>query len=178
MVGAAINLFERLDQFQERIPLAVLSCELAQLDFTIDDIRGYARFGNDRYQRNLLHAGPAYQALVICWRAGQRSPIHDHKGSACAVRVLEGVATETVFDRTPDGLVYATCSRTLRTGESCASEDTDIHQVSNLQEQGRDLITLHIYSPPLLRMGTYSLTDSSVQEEDDPIFEFSLGSGI
>jgi cysteine dioxygenase len=178
MVGAALTLFERLDHYHDRIPLDVLARELSLLKLSLDEIRPYARFGVDRYQRNLLHAGPAYQALVICWRPGQRSPIHDHKGSSCAVRILEGVATETVFERTLDGLIYATSSHDLRAGDSCATQDADIHQMSNLQGKGRDLITLHIYSPPLLRMGTYSLTDAEIHEEDDPIFEFSLGSGI
>jgi hypothetical protein len=33
--------------------------------------------------------------------------------------------------------------------------------VSNLQPGDADLVTLHVYSPPLRRMGTYSLTDTS-----------------
>ena len=44
-----------------------------------------------------------YQAWVMCWRNGQRSPIHDHKGSSCAVRVLRGTLTETLFAFAPNG---------------------------------------------------------------------------
>src|SRR5439155_1043142 len=109
-------------------------------------------FSAERYVRNRLHDGPAYQALVLCWRNGQRSPIHNHRGSRCGVKVLRGVAVETVFAPAPNGMVYATGSRELRTGHICASSDEDIHQISNLQGGGADLITLHLYSPPLLRM--------------------------
>ena len=41
-----------------------------------------------------------------------------------------------------------------------------------------DLVTLHVYSPPLLVMGQYSLTDPMVGEFADPIFDFALGGGI
>ena len=57
------------------------------------------------------------------------------------------------------------------------SQDTDMHQVSNLQAGSADLVTLHIYSPPLLWMGTYSMTDASRGQE--PMFlEFSEAAGI
>jgi len=37
---------------------------------------------------------------------------------------------------------------------------------------------LHIYSPPLLRMKTYSLTDRSIGEYVPEIFQHCFGSGI
>ena len=58
------------------------------------------------------------------------------------------------------------------------SEDQDIHQVSNLMDGSERLVTQHIYSPPLLVMGSYSLTESKVVEFRDPVYEFSLGEGI
>lgn len=172
------ELFVDLDRHRERVPLDELVAALRDTEIDLDELRPYARFGTDRYQRNLVHAGPGYQALLLCWRSGQRSPIHDHHGSSCAVRVLEGTLVETIFDRNTEGLVYATTSHELGEGEVCGSEDSDIHQVSNLQPAGRDLITLHIYSPPLLTMGVYSLTEPNAREEVDPIFEFAMGSGI
>ena len=116
--------------------------------------------------------------VLLCWRSGQRSPIHNHPGAVGGVRVLRGIATETLFDFGPCGLVKATFSRDLRTGDVAASQDSDMHQLSNLQVEGQDLMTLHIYSPPLLRMRTYSLTDRSTGEFRPEIFEHSFGSGI
>ena len=49
---------------------------------------------------------------------------------------------------------------------------------ANLQDGGADLVTLHVYSPALLRMGTYSLTSPDVIEFEDPVHEFCQGSGI
>jgi cysteine dioxygenase len=92
--------------------------------------------------------------------------------------VLTGVGTETKFEFTPCGLIKAVSSKDVRMGEIVASQDADIHQVSNLQPAGTDLITLHIYSPPLLRMDTYSLTDGSIKEYTPIIHEYTMGGGI
>jgi Predicted metal-dependent enzyme of the double-stranded beta helix superfamily len=170
--------FAELDEFRERIPLAVLKDGLARLSIERDDFRPFAQFSPERYRRNLMHAGPAYHALLLCWRSGQRSPIHDHRGSACAVRVLEGDATEIIFHMTDEGHVFPSKTRKLSEGFICATEDLDIHQLSNLQPPNRDLITLHIYSPPLLVMGQYSLTDQTVREFKDEVHAFAEGAGI
>ena len=57
----------------------------------------------------------------------------------------------------------------LPAGHVCGSQDGDIHQVSNLAPNDSALVTLHIYSPPLLRMGTYSLTNPEVRIFEDPV---------
>ena len=179
--GSQISLaefFDELDRYVERVPLDRLTSLLRRVDISMADVSGYARFNDERYQRNLMRSGEAYHALILCWRNGQRSPIHDHRGSSCGVRVLKGVLTETLFEHSANGLIYATSSSELKEGAICGSQDSDIHQVSNLQSDDRDLVTLHIYSPPLLVMGTYSLTSGSVGEFADPVFEFCFGGGI
>src|SRR5262245_1769548 len=95
----AADFFTELCSFAERIPLDALRAWLKQTTLCFDDVQHYLRFHPGHYVRNLMFAGPAFQALVLCWRNGQRSPIHDHTGSSCAVKVLRGCAVETVFDR-------------------------------------------------------------------------------
>jgi cysteine dioxygenase len=154
-----------------------LTSLLSQLDITCADVADFIRFSDRHYARNLVRGGPWYHVLVLCWQNGQRSPIHDHKGSSCGVRVLRGTLTETFFEVAANGLIKATQSRELSAGGVCASQDTDIHQISNLQAGGADLVTMHIYSPPLLWMGTYSLVDRTRGQE--PMFvEFSDAAGI
>jgi cysteine dioxygenase len=178
MTPALTALFAELDRFDRPIPLALLAKRMAELELSLAGVKEFARFGRDRYQRNLVHAGPAYEALLLCWQAGQRSPIHDHKGSACAFRVVSGDATETRFARTPQGLVYPLGTACLPPGTICATEDDDVHQVSNLQPPGVPLVTLHVYSPSLRVCNVYSLTDAGSHEWYDPVFEFAEGSGI
>lgn len=172
------QFFGRLDAYSGRVPLRVLDGWLRELEIDWELIRPCVHFGSETYRRNLMRAGEGYHALILCWRHGQRSPIHDHSGSSCGVRVLKGIATETVFDRTSEGHVYAVRSRRLEEGFTCATQDSDIHQISNIEPDGGDLITLHLYSPPLLVMGTYSLTSTQRGEFADRIYEFCEGAGI
>lgn len=172
------EFLSELDAHVEPVDLDHLKSRLELLDLDPEEVGEYTRFSDDRYQRNLLRAGPSYHALIICWKNGQRSPIHDHRGSACGVRVLRGVASETIFHRDPDGTLHAGATSELPAGGVIGSFDSDIHELSNLQPGDADLVTLHIYSPPLTVMGTYSLADATRKEVVDPIFEFAAGAGI
>jgi len=172
------KLLHYLDNLTERAPIEELENRLRSLDLTVEDVAQYAQFDKAHYRRNQVRGTPWYHLLVICWKSGQRSPIHNHAESTCGLKVLRGIATETKFETTPSLLVKALSSRDLHEGHITASQDADIHQISNLQADGTDLITLHIYSPPLLRMKTYSLTDRTVGEYVPEIFEHGFGSGI
>lgn len=179
MLAIAEPAFRALDAYADQIPLQAIVNWLRQNPLSIEDVREALVFNPDRYVRNLLHAGPAYQALLLCWRNGQRSPIHNHRGSHCGVRVMKGVATETTFSPAPNGMVVPIRTREMGEGTLCASSDSDMHQVSNLQAGGSDLVTLHIYSPPLLTMDVYSLENAAVRSWEDPInVRFAHGDGI
>ncbi len=158
-------LFEYLDGLDGQASLDELTAALGRLDLSAADLGEFVRFGAQSYTHNLVKGGRWYQVWVLCWKNGQRSPIHDHRGSSCGVRVLRGTATQTEFVFAPNGHVKAVRSDDLPAGSVLGSLDTDLHQVSNLQAGDADLVTLHVYSPPLLKMGTYSLTDLTRGEE-------------
>jgi cysteine dioxygenase len=173
------SAFAALDRIQGQLPLPAILEWLVAESPTLQDLASYLIFNPARYVRNRVYDGPSYQALVLCWRNGQRSPIHNHRGSHCGVKVLRGVATETIFKPAPNGLLIPASTRELPAGHTCASADADTHQMSNLQAGGADLVTLHIYSPPLLRMEVFSLDTPAVREWEDPINDpFLSGSGI
>jgi cysteine dioxygenase len=154
-------MFRHLDALSAPPDLPRFLEELSRFEIDLDDLSEYLHFADSGYKRNLVRAAPNYHAWLLCWKNGQRSPIHDHSGSACVVRVLRGTLTETLFELAPNGHVKATFSRDFAQGSLMGSEDTDIHQVSNLQADDAALVTLHVYTPPLNRMKTYSLYDIS-----------------
>jgi len=171
------QLVDYLERLQGRAPLPELMDELTSLARATDEVAPFILFSPKTYRRNLVRAGTWYNLWVLCWRNGQRSPIHDHRGSSCAVRVLQGTLTETLFEFAANGHVKATLSRDILPGQVVGGEDSDMHQVSNLQAGSADLVTLHVYSPPLIVMGTYSLQDTLRGEE--PMFlDFADASGI
>ena len=172
------RLFEHLDALTERAGIEQLRDWLTQYEITFQDVQDYVRFDGQKYLRNLMREGAHYHALILCWRAGQRSPIHNHAGSVCGLRVLQGVATETKFEHSPSKLVKAVSSSDMHEGLVAVSHDSDTHQVSNLQTAGTNLVTMHIYSPPLLKMDSFSLTEPYIGEFRPMVLEHVHGSGI
>ena len=171
--------FAELDCFDEQLPVQTILRWLTESTWTASDLANFLVFRRDHYVRNLVHAGPQYQCLLLCWRNGQRSPIHNHRGSHCGVKVLSGMATETLFTRASNGMIVPERSRHLLANHISASSDDDIHQVSNLQSGNADLVTLHIYSPPLVRMEVFSLDTPEIRDWEAPINDsFVLGGGI
>jgi len=153
-------LIEYLDGLSGRADLGALSALLERLAITRADIEGFCVFGSRGYKRNTISASPWYELLGICWRSGQCSTIHDHAGSSCAFKVVEGQGTEVRFELSPSGLICPVVATKMDPGYICAAEDADIHQVANMQAAGvrgvgGDLVTLHMYSPPIKRMTTY-----------------------
>ena len=155
-----------LDGLTERAPIGRLREVLDSSALTLADVREFVRFEDGVYQRNLVCEGAWHELLVICWRSGQRSPIHNHKGSTCGLVVLDGVCSETVYDFAPCGGVVPLYTRDCGTGHVCATQDGDTHQISNLQKPGRDLVTVHIYSPPLRGMEQFSIMGDGVARFD------------
>jgi len=161
------NFLEFLDQLTERPSLEELVSQMKAFDISLEELSKYVHFRNGQYQRNLIFENEHVQLLCICWKAGQRSTIHDHANSACVVKTITGIASETTFERDSDGYI-----KELTTvdyiEEVMGSEDDDIHQISNLQTNGEDLITLHCYSPPLTNMRKYSL-NCKTSESVEPV---------
>jgi cysteine dioxygenase len=177
MAPTLTTLVEYLENLSGRAPLAELTARLKAIAVEPEELTAFIRFADRTYRRNLVRSGLWYNLWVLCWKNGQRSPIHDHRGSSCAVRVLRGTVTETLFDFAPNSQIKATLSRDLLPGSVLGSADTDVHQVSNLQAGKADLVTLHVYSPPLLVMGTYSLHDD-IRGEEPMFLDFADAAGI
>ena len=108
------DLVAYLDALDGPAPLADLVAHLRRLWIDCDDVANHLCFSERQYMRNLMKAGPWYNIVVLCWKNGQRSPIHDHLGSSCGVRVLRGVATETMFDFAPNGQSAPVVARLAR----------------------------------------------------------------
>src|SRR4051812_27435697 len=109
-------MFHYLDGLTDRPDVERLAEELSNFDIELADLAEHLHFSPAAYKRNLVRAGPQYHAWLLCWKNGQRSPIHDHRGSACVVRVLRGTLTETVFEQAPNGHVKAAFSRDFGEG--------------------------------------------------------------
>jgi hypothetical protein len=94
-------------------------------------------------------------AWLICWMDDHDTGFHDHDLSAGAVAIVSGAVREErlAIDGAPR-------DRTFAAGGSFHFSAADIHRV---RHAGSDpAVTLHAYSPPLLRMGAYVIGDDGV----------------
>jgi Cysteine dioxygenase type I len=85
---------------------------------------------------------------VISWANGNDTGFHDHDVSSGAVAVVEG---EIVEER----LVVGGPPRVLRhrAGETFDFDASHVHRMR--QDAAAPAVSIHAYSPPLWRMGTY-----------------------
>lgn len=157
MLRGLVKLISYMDGLTAPADLSVIETFLQEANVTREDMVVACKFNEVAYARNMLAKSAWYQLLVICWKFGQSSPIHDHPGSACGVRVVDGVATETLFSETRSGFVKPVRKVQYQKDDVCVTSDTDIHLITNEQPQS-DLITLHLYSPPL-QMSFYEADD-------------------
>ncbi len=139
-------MYRYLDAMTARPDLPRLLEDLSRFEIDLDDLSEHVQFAENGYKRNLVRSSPNYHAWVLCWKNGQRSPIHDHTGSMCVVRVLRGTLTETLFEVAPNGHVKASFSRDIAEGSVISSED-DGHppglELAGGRCRARDAARLH-----------------------------------
>jgi mannose-6-phosphate isomerase-like protein (cupin superfamily) len=85
---------------------------------------------------------------VISWATGNDTGFHDHDVSSGAVAVVEG---EVIEER----LALGGAPRELRhrAGETFDFDASHVHRMR--QDSDVPAVTIHAYSPPLWRMGSY-----------------------
>lgn len=168
------ELVEFLKISESSLSLAMIKGLLKNFRLDDRDIDKLALFDQRQYHRQYLYSDEKTQVLMLGWLNGQRSKIHDHMGSNCAVKILKGTATETYFDTSENNQIFATGSSQLNEGEITTSCNDDKHQISNLQGGDQALVTLHIYSPPLDDFNLYSLESAAIEkptEKDKWMYE-------
>ena len=124
-------------------------------------------FATATYARNLVCRTPFFELLVLCWRPGQESTIHDHAGALNAIRVFSGELTSRTFRRTRGsassaGPVMQADEERVPAGARMVGLDRDgIHQLANTSAD--DLVTVHVYAPALMELNVYSTTSAVVE---------------
>jgi len=142
--------------------LSDLRRNVANIDCPAESLRDSIYIDAASYVRTLVFRRKHVEVFVMAWLPGQRSPIHDHAGSACAVRVVSGTAVEQRYHLNPDETVSPSGEgRRFHAGEVTVSFDADIHMLGNAAigpASPRDiLVTIHVYSPPLAPTHKYSI---------------------
>lgn len=86
------------------------------------------------------------EVWLICWRDGHDTGFHDHDDAAAAIAVAAGAVRD-------ERLSLGGPALSIRAGATFTVDPGGIHRVRH--HGGEPAVTIHAYSPPLGRMGTY-----------------------
>jgi cysteine dioxygenase len=158
------ELVDRLGQLIEADPRAV-GALLADASVGDECLAPYVTFLDDEYARTRVQRSELFDVLVLCWRPGQRTEVHNHSGQHGWVRVLRGrleeeafepdraaARAETTGDAACDSLVRIRLRPTTRAvvdaGAGVVTVDPlrNIHRIGNPGEV--NAVSLHVYSKP------------------------------
>lgn len=157
------DLIERLNAQTEPPSLKQLYSWLENTNIGAGELEPYLGFKERTYWRHLVCRNAAVEMLVLCWKPGQRTVIHDHNGSVGAVRVQQGVVWETMFDFDKEkGLRYHSAGA-HQAGAVTGADVPDIHQLGNPDVSEQNLVTIHVYAPPLGVLHTYKPGSAEIE---------------
>jgi predicted metal-dependent enzyme (double-stranded beta helix superfamily) len=110
----------------------------------------------ERYSRTLLYRDPQrrFTVLLLTWRPGQASPIHDHDCWG-VVGVVRGAISEVEYDRRDGKLIKSSRKEVARRGQvtSVNPPDSDVHRMAN---ETRGLtVTIHVYGRDMTEANVY-----------------------
>jgi predicted metal-dependent enzyme (double-stranded beta helix superfamily) len=140
-----------------------------RLHVTDDWIEDHVNFRDDTYSRNLVVLTPRFEMLVLCWKPGQNSLIHDHDNSFSVVKCIRGTLTNHIYERKDDGKREGYCDlKRVRAdivgpGEYAPLDLGGIHMMENDIHSGENLVTLHFYAEPLREIHMFSPEHHKVQ---------------
>jgi len=107
-----------------------------------------------KYTRNLIATdNQTFTLMLLCWNPQKSSPVHDHAGSECFMRVVSGGLREVQFEwvdkqaESEEKRLKQTQATDLKPGDVAYINDKiGLHKVENPTEQPS--CSLHCYLPP------------------------------
>jgi mannose-6-phosphate isomerase-like protein (cupin superfamily) len=99
----------------------------------------------------LLQRDDDVEVYAIGWLPGHDTGFHDHDDSAAVVAVAEGRVAEERLS------LAGVVSETYGPGEAVRVPPEAIHRVRHAGDE--PAVSIHVYSPPLRRVGTYEVGD-------------------
>lgn len=164
-VPRSMNFLELQAKLDELLGGEVADCDkiraaMQAYSSDMSDWEEYAHWSDHCYTRNLIDEGNGkYNLMLICWNHGQASSIHNHAGSHCFMKIMDGALTEELYckpDKVVDGQELAPHQVTEFPTDDVAyiSDKVGMHRISNASHSIR-AVSLHLYSPPYQKCKSY-----------------------
>lgn len=115
---------------------------------------GHVAFPDEQRHFVSLYRDDHVDVWLLCWTPVSDTGFHDHDLSSGAVRVLEGALMES----TPR-IGGESAARLIAAGESFSFGPEHIHRLAGRVDRS---VSIHAYSPPLWRLGQYSIDPEGI----------------
>ncbi|HET7814004.1 MAG TPA: cysteine dioxygenase family protein [Candidatus Baltobacteraceae bacterium] len=120
------------------------------------------------YSRTLLYKSAAFEILVIHWRPGCVSAIHDHGGAHCWLAVSDGTMHVDNYVRKDSGKEEGYAALRLEGREHLTAggidyrnDDVHLHRCAT---SAAPATTLHVYAKPISRFNAFDEKTYAISE--------------
>ncbi len=143
--------------FQSVNELVTALCEEERMTFTeiIQSINlpssafeHFSSWSSECYTRNCIVENEKFELILLCWQKGQLTPIHDHGGKECWVKIIQGEFRETLYKLDKAGELNAVKSSISKPGDiSYMIDFMGFHRLENIHNERS--MSLHLYAKPI-----------------------------
>ena len=149
------NLVKTLESLEEFTPESVHEV-VSECDIGVEDLKNWIDYDypvSDSYGRKMVHDGGFFEVMVMCWRPGDYSAIHDHGKAEFGAVKLFGDAEHASFELEKGRLTTIGRERN-ESGTTLKVTASLIHQMGNPGE--KNFFSLHVYGNVDLESGITS----------------------
>jgi len=119
----------------------------------LEDFQDYCFWSSSFYTRNCIFENEKFELILLCWEKDQKTPIHDHGGEQCWVKLIEGSLEETLYKRESGGLTAVNTSVSLQGDISYMIDFMGYHTLENIS--GHRAMSLHLYAKPIKKCNVF-----------------------
>jgi cysteine dioxygenase len=108
----------------------------------------YCSWSNESYTRNCIVENEKFELILLCWEEGQITPIHNHDGEECWVKIIDGEFRETIYNTNDSGEPKRVKSTITKSNDiSYMIDFMGVHSLENMSNKRS--MTLHLYAKPI-----------------------------
>lgn len=147
----AVTAIETIEEFVESLKegeRTTFGALLKAANLRPQQFTKYAIFSNDCYTRNCIAHNDEFELMLLCWQPHQETPIHDHGGEECWVKIIDGEFSETIYKETAENSLKAVRTNSASVGDITYMIDfMGYHSLKN--ESNKQSMSLHLYAKPI-----------------------------
>ena len=138
---------------------------LQSIKFPTSTFESYCSWSNESYTRNCIINNEKFELILLCWEPGQTTPIHDHGGEECWVKIIDGDFKETIYKEEETGSLNAVSSKVAKPNDITYMIDfMGFHSLENLADKRS--ISLHLYAKPIRRCNVLDKNTGKIKNKD------------